>query len=301
VNRGDVHIDSPPVEVAVARPARLGECPVWSVAEQALYRVDIDGCRVHRFDPASGVDDTRVVDGRPGAIALTSTRGRLLVAIECEVALLDFAGGRVDPWLQLEPADAGNRLNDGRTDPAGRFWVGSMSDVPGARQPTAMLHRVDADGTTTVHRRGVTVSNTLAFAPDGQTMYWSDTPTATVWAHPYDIASGRPDRPRVLVDFGGLPGRPDGACVDDTGAVWIACVGGGALVRLTPAGKVDRVIALPVASPTMPAFGGADLATLFVTSIGSATSASRPEDGPVDGALLALDVGARGVAEPVLA
>jgi sugar lactone lactonase YvrE len=105
----------------------------------------------------------------------------------------------------------------------------------------------------------------------------------------------------LFADFSSLPGVPDGACVDDSGAVWIAGVTGGALVRITPGGVLDRIVDLPVGSPTMPAFGGVGLDTLFVTSIGSATSVSAPVDGPLDGALLTLDVGVRGVPEPVFA
>jgi sugar lactone lactonase YvrE len=285
----------------VAARALLGECPVWSGAEQVLYWIDIDGRRVHRFDPTSGRDDERTLHGRPGSIGLTPEPGRLLVAAEHEVGDLRWTGGAFEPWVKLEPAGSGNRLNDGRVGPGGRFWVGSMFERPTARRFTGMLHRVDADGTVTTHRRGVGVSNSLAFAPDGRTMYWSDTAAGTVWSHVYDPGTGEPGRAQLFADFSGLPGLPDGACVDDSGAVWIAGVTGGALVRITPGGELDRVIEVPVGSPTMPAFGGAALDTLFVTSIGSATSVLAPVDGPLDGSLLALDVGVRGVPEPVFA
>lgn len=289
------------VEVAVAAGAMLGECPVWSGAEQVLYWIDIDGRRIHRFDPVSGNDAQRTVGGRPGSIGLTPERGRLLLAAEHEAGDFQWETGAVEPWIQLEPAGTGNRMNDGRVDPAGRFWVGSMFERTAERRSTGMLHRVDADGTVTTHRRGVGVSNSLAFAPDGATMYWSDTPTSTVWSHDYDPETGQPGPARLFADFADLPGRPDGACVDDSGAVWIACVSGGALVRIAPDGALDRVVSVPVASPTMPAFGGADLGSLFVTSIGSSTSVSAPANAPLDGAVLALDVGVRGVPEPVFA
>lgn len=289
------------MEVAVNAKARLGECPVWSTAEQVLYWIDIDGRRIHRFDPASGRDAQRSTSGRPGSIGLTRGPGRLLLAVEHELSHFHWATGGVETWIRLEPPDSGNRLNDGRVDPTGRFWVGSMFERPAERRSTGMLHRVDADGTVTTHRRSVGVSNSLAFAPDGATMYWSDTPTATVWSHEYDPTTGTPGRPRVFADFRGLPGLPDGACVDDSGAVWIACVMGSAVVRITPDGVADRVIDLPVTSPTMPAFGGSALDTLYITSIGASTSASATADGALDGAVLALDPGVRGVPEPLFA
>ncbi len=289
------------IEVAVTARALLGECPVWSDAEQVLYWIDIDGRRIHRFDPSSGGDAEREIAVRPGSIGLTHERGRVLLAAEHEVGDFWWETGTVEPWLELEPAGAGNRMNDGRADPAGRFWVGSMFERTAERRSTGMLHRVDADGTVTTHRRDVGVSNSLAFAPDGATMYWSDTPTGIVWAHDYDPATGQPGPPRVFADFADLPGRPDGACVDDSGAVWIACVRGAALVRIAPDGALDRVVDLPVASPTMPAFGGTRLDTLYVTSIGDAVSTSARGTGSLDGAVLALDPSVRGVPEPVFA
>lgn len=286
------------IEVAVGPGALLGECPLWSVTEDALYWIDIDGRRIHRLEPGSGRTADRALPGRPGSIALTADPGQLLMAIEHGLAIFEWQSESLEPWLDLEPAGTGNRMNDGRVGPDGRFWVGSMFEHPAERRTAGMLHRVDPDGTVTTHRRGVGVSNTLAFAPDGRTMYWADTHTLTVWAHDYDPSSGEPGVARRFADFTDLPGAPDGACVDDSGGVWIAGVGGGALLRFAPDGSVDRILDLPLRSPTMPAFGGPQLETLFVTSIGPAVSASSPSTGPLDGALLAIDVGARGLAEP---
>lgn len=286
------------IDVAVGPGALLGECPVWSVAESAMYWVDIDGRSLHRLEPETGAQTHRDLPGRPGSIALVFEPGRLLVAIEHELAWFDWTAETFEPWVEVEPPSTGNRLNDGRVDPAGRFWVGSMFERPAERRATGMLHRIDPDGSVTTHRRDVGVSNSLAFSPDGLTMYWSDTHQLAVWAHPYDPSSGTPGVPRPFADFTDLPGAPDGACVDETGAVWVAGVGGGALFRFTPEGALDRTIELPLRSPTMPAFGGAGLDTLYVTSIGPAASASTPMDGPLDGALLAIDVGVAGLEEP---
>ena len=106
--------------------AQLGECPVWSPDEGRLYWVDIDGRAIHRFDPASGLDERRPTSGRPGSLALTDTPGQLLVALEGRLGFFDWPSGAWRDWVALEPEGLGNRLNDGRCDPAGRFWVGSM-------------------------------------------------------------------------------------------------------------------------------------------------------------------------------
>ncbi len=287
------------VEVAVEAGAKLGECPVWSEAEQVLYWADIDSRIIHRFDPGLGRDQSRSLTVRPGSLALTNEPGRLLVAAEHQVGFLEWDGETFAPWLDLEEANTGNRMNDGRTDAAGRFWVGSMYERPSEGRRAGALHRLDPDGGISVWRTHVGVSNALAFSPDGSTMYWADTMENTVWEHDYDQAGGTMGPSRVFVDFDDVPGKPDGACVDADGCVWVACVFGSALARFTPEGELDRLIELPVDAPTMPAFGGVDLATLFVTSIGSAESASTPSRSRLAGSLLALDPGVTGLPEPV--
>ena len=278
--------------------ARLGECPLWSPREARLYWVDIDGRAIHRYDPESGEDEVRETRGRPTALALTEVPGHLLVAIERGLAFFDWEGAEIRDWQQLEPMSE-NRLNDGRCDPAGRFWVGSMFDPAEAGRSTGSLYRVSPDGTAATVRTEVGVSNGLAFSPDGRTMYFADTPRLTVWAFDYDPATGEAANERVFLDFTSLPGRPDGACVDADGCYWIACVFGSAVLRVTPDGKVDRQISLPVEKPTMPAFGGSDLSTLFITSIGGGGSHTVDPAQPEAGGLFAIDVGVQGLPEPI--
>ena len=281
--------------------ARLGECPLWSVAEARLYWEDIDGRAVHRFDPATGLDESRDLPGRPGSMALTPSPGRLLVAMEGRLGFLDWESGAWTDWVQLEAEGRGNRLNDGRTDPAGRFWVGTMFDPAADDQPLGSLYRVEPDGMATVTRTEIGVPNGLAFSPDGQTMYWADTHRDTVWAYDYEVETGEATNERVFLDFTSLPGRPDGACVDAEGGYWIACVYGSAVLRVTPDGDVDRQIAVPTLKPTMPAFGGPDLSTLFVTSIGGGGSHAPDPDDPEAGGLFAIELDVRGRPDPVFA
>ena len=288
----------PSVECVVPGGALLGECPVWSGREGLLYWVDIEGRAIHRYDPARGVDEQRPVPGRPGSIALTADPGQLLVAAENRLAFFDWGREAWTEWVVLEPEGTGNRLNDGRCDPAGRFWVGSMFDPAAAGRFSGILHRVAPDGEAMAVRRKVGVANGLAFSPDGGTMYWADTARETVWAYDYDVATGAALRERVFLDFGPLPGRPDGACVDQDGCYWIACVHGWAVLRVRPDGVVDRRIELPVEKPTMPAFGGSDLRTLFVTSIGRGGSAPGAPGQREAGGLFALEPGTGGLPEP---
>jgi sugar lactone lactonase YvrE len=296
-------VGSQRIECVVPGPARLGECPLWSTAEQALYWVDIEGRAIHRYEPATGSDDQRPLAGRPGSIALTADRGRLLVAMENELAFVDWDTGSSTHWIDLEPAGTGNRLNDGRCDPAGRFWVGSMFDPTSAGKTTGMLHRVGPNGDSTVMRSAIGVANGLAFSPDETTMYFADTHCETVWAYDFDPASGEPANERVFLDFSrpDLPGRPDGACVDADGGYWIACVYGWAVLRATPDGTIDRRIDVPVEKPTMPAFGGSSMTTLFVTSIGEGGSRPLAPGQPHAGGLFAIETEIRGVPETTFA
>ncbi len=289
------------IECLVPAAAQLGECPVWSQAEQRLYWVDIAGKVIHRYDPATGIDETRGTPGRPGSLAVTSAPGIMLVAMEHEMGRFDFDAVTWTPWLSLEAAATGNRLNDGRTDRDGRFWVGSMFEDVSEERYTGRLHRLDPEGATTSTRSDIGVSNGLAFSPDGATMYFADSLRSTVWAYDYDQDTGTPHNERVFTDFTDLPGGPDGGCVDADGCYWIACVWGWAVARLTPLGEVDRIVELPVAAPTMPAFGGPDLGTLFITSISTGGSRPPPEGQDKAGGLFALDVGVSGLADAVFA
>lgn len=288
------------LEAACVLPAaaQLGECPIWSPDDARLYWIDIDGRAIHRYDPATGLNEHRPVPGRPGSLALRAGAGQLLVAVERRLAFFVWSDGVWREWVALEPEGVGNRLNDGRCDPAGRFWVGSMFDPASAGKATGFLHRVEADGTAVTLRSGIGVANGLAFAPDGRTMYFADTHRDTVWAYDYDVDTGEASNERVFLDFGPLPGRPDGACVDEAGCYWIACVTGGMVLRVTPAGAIDRRVRLPVQKPTMPAFGGPGLSTLFITTIGGGGSHAVDPSQPEAGGLFAVDPGVSGLPEP---
>ena len=285
------------VDVAVQAGALLGESPVWSPEEGVLYWADIDGRTVHRFDPATGIDETRSVPGRPGSLVRGTEPGRLLLAAENQAVWLDWETGTTTPWITLEPAGTGNRMNDGRTDPAGRYWVGSMYQRAADELFTGCLYRIEADGSFAVTRRGIGVPNALAFDIERDRMYFADSLTRTVVRYDYDLETGAARNETVFVEFGDLPGRPDGACVDVEGCYWVAAVHGGAVLRFTPDGVLDRRIEFPVKMPTMTAFGGTGLDMLFVTSIGGGGSHPLAAGQPRAGDLFVLDPGVTGLAD----
>jgi L-arabinonolactonase len=289
------------IECVLDLHADLGECPTWSARDQRLYWVDIGNRAVYRFDPATGENERRELAVRPGSLALTGDPDRLLVAAEHQLLDMTWSTGETTVRADIEPDGDNKRLNDGRCDPAGRFWVGSMDLPSSSGQKAGMLHRFEPDGTHEVVATGVTVSNGLAFSPDGSTMYWADTGRATVWAYDFDLDSGTRTNERVFLDFSGsdLPGKPDGACVDEDGCYWVACVYGWSLLRATPDGKVDRIIELPIERPTMPAFGGPDLDTIYLTSLRHGGSVDLAPGQPQAGGVFALTPGVKGIPEPV--
>jgi len=277
--------------------SRLGEVPVWSVQDQCVWWVDVLSATLHRYVPATGEQtDFKVPMRRLGCIALRA-RGGLVLGTEQGLFGFDPASGATEFLTHPEPGKATHRLNDGRCDRRGQFWVGSMNEQ--AFVPEGTLFRVDGDLSVTTMLSDIIVPNSIAFSPDDRTLYFADTRAYAISAFDFDIAEGRISNRRVFAQTR-APGRPDGSCVDAGGFLWNALYAGGCLVRYAPDGRVDRVVELPVTHPTCCAFGGDGLGTLFVTSASEPAMTSN-DPGPHGGQLIAIDVGVRGLPEPVFA
>jgi sugar lactone lactonase YvrE len=287
------------IDVACVVPARaiLGESPIWDPVDEALWWVDIRRPAVHRYLPRTGAADAWPMPEEVGSLALRRERGRgLLLALRSGLAFFDPATGALERVCRPEPDQPDNRLNDGKCDRRGRFWVGSMH-VSG-RQPTGVLYRVDPDLAWQRVVDGITVPNSLAFAPDDRTLYFADTPTRRIMAHGLDLERGALGPARVFVTVPDDAGYPDGSTVDAEGFLWNAHWDGGRLTRYAPDGRVDRVVPLPVTRPTCCAFGGSALDVLYVTTASVRLGEAELGRQPWAGGLLALDVGVRGLPEP---
>jgi sugar lactone lactonase YvrE len=246
----------------------LGECPIWDERIGVLWWVDIHGRAIKRYDGES----VRVLPmpEPPGSIALRR-EGGMLVALQSGLFLI----GTEAPKLLVRPAGHAARLrfNDGRCDRAGRFWVGTLRDP--SFEPEGVLYRIEPNGSATAFRTGIRVPNSIAWSPDGGTMYFADSPHHKIWAFDYDADAGRFSNERLFA--APHPGFPDGSCVDADGCLWNAEWGASRVVRYTPAGKVDRVVEVPATNPTCCAFGGSELGTLYITSAkGAGLFAVRP-------------------------
>ena len=247
-------------------PSLLGESPFWHPQEGALWWCDIPGRRLNRWD-GRGRHDHWSFETEP-ACAAPVQGGRVLLAMRDGLWCFDPHAGKRQRVCKPPYDPAQQRFNDGKADPQGRMWAGTLDEQ---RQPRAALYRFH-DGELQRMAEGITTSNGLAWSPDGRTMYWSDTRAHEIRALDFDVNLGTLSRQRVFARFAprqeGQPygGRPDGAAVDSEGAYWVAMYEGCRLLRLSSAGELLQEVRLPVHCPTMPCFGGPDLRTLYVTT-----------------------------------
>ena len=283
------------VRLVVDARNKLGEVPVWDVAEQALYWVDIEGRKLQRLDHVSGAVREWHFPERIGSFALRQAGG-LVCAFESGLAFFDPADGAIEWIARPEAMIARNRFNDGKCDRAGRFWAGTMDDR--LKEHTGSLYRLDPD--RSVHRMdgAIGVSNSLAWSPDDRVFYFADTLDGTIYAYDFDRPSGGIANKRVFATTRDQPGSPDGSTIDAEGYLWNAQWDGWRLVCYAPDGRVDRVVDLPVQKPTSCMFGGPDLSTLYVTSAIWDLSGETLARQPWAGGLLAVTVGVSGLPEP---
>ena len=272
----------------------LGECPLWDERLQCLYWVDIREPAIRRLDSSTGHVHSWPMPDLVGSIAL-SDDGRLLVALPQFIAVFDTASGALEPFARPPELIAGHRFNDGRCDRQGRFWVGSMHNI--TRAPEGVLYRLQGRGALEAVQGGICIPNSLAFSPDGRTMYFADSLRYTVYAYDYDPTIGEMGSQRTFATTQ-APGFPDGSTVDEEGYLWNAQFNAARIVRYSSNGQIDRIIDLPVQRPTSCAFGGPDFSTLYITTTSQKMTAAELEAEPLAGTLLAIDVGVRGLPEP---
>jgi len=290
-DRAPSGVDSVQAELLVDARASLGEGPVWDDREGCLWWVDIYGDAVHRTDPASGHDEVVPIGRMPGAVGLRESGG-LVAAVRDGFGTLDPATGRFALVAPVDADDPTMRMNDGKVDPAGRFWAGTtdMDHRPGL----GTLYRLDPDLGVTPMLRQVTISNGLDWSLDGRTMYFIDTPTRRVDAFRFDTETGviGDRRPAVAIRDGA--GSPDGMTLDAEGYLWVALWGGWGVERYAPDGRLDMRVEVPAEQASSCSFGGPDLDTLFITTARKGFPAGGRPDQPEAGGLFVCRPGPRG-------
>lgn len=285
----------PTVTIAFDAHADLGEGPRWHSGERRLYWVDINRNALQRFDPASGRNDVRFFDQPVGCFAFRAAGG-LLLAMKDGLALLDdWAGDPVPFGDQIFVGKPDLRFNDGRTDPAGRFWVGSVNTAKSAHD--AALYRVEASGKIDLIEADMLTCNGASFSADGTAFRHADTPTHALRAYDVDPATGTLWNRQINHQFERGTGRPDGGSFDAEGCYWSALFDGGRIVRLSAQGDILLTVPLPVSRPTMIAFGDDDLRTAYVTSARTGLSDEALAAQPHAGAILSFRVDVPGLPE----
>ena len=277
------------IEVLVDANARLGEGALWDARSGKLAWVDILGRRMYLTDPETGATESIEVPLDIGTI-VPRRAGGFVAALEDGFWIVgDGASRRI---ASIAEAGPGLRFNDGKCDPAGRFWAGTMAydEAPGA----GCLYRLDGRARVTRMLENVTISNGMAWSRDARTMYYIDTSTHRIDVFDYALSTGEISNRRPHVWIPPALGSPDGMTIDADGGLWVALWGGGAVHRYVD-GRLDRVIELPVSQPTSCAFGGPDLDQLFVTSAWKDLSAGARRAQPLAGSLFRCRPGVRGV------
>lgn len=286
------------VQVVAKTGDIVGESPIWSQREQALYWADLFRPAIHRLTLAGESVETWTPPQKLGSFAIRAD-GTLLVAGRTGLAIFDPRNGSYTVLCNPDADRPANLLNDGRCDRRGRFWVGSMER--GQKNPVGRLYRFDAERRCSVMADDVFIPNSIAFSPDDRVMYFADTVRDEIYAFDFDVDAGALGSRRLFASTKEEPGAPDGSTVDAEGFLWNAEWRGGRLVRYSPDGRIDRVVELPVSQPTSCGFGGEGLRTLFVTTARFGLGPGGEAKEPLAGSVLALDVSVAGLPEPLFA
>jgi len=279
-------------ELVLDAKVMLGEGAIWHSKEKKLYWIDIEGRALHLYDPNANKDFLFQTGERIGTVVPVQNGGAL-VALQNGIHKIDINTGQLE--LVVNPLeDAQKRFNDGKCDPKGRFWVGTMA-LDG-RKEASELYRLDKDKTIHSVLDKVSVSNGIVWSADKKTMYYIDTPTSMVQAFDYDNKTGSLSHRRIVVQIPKADGYPDGMTIDAEGKLWIALWGGGAVVRYDPiTGKMLQKVEVPAPNTSSCAFGGENLDILYITTARIKLTPDQLKEYPNSGGLFAIKPGMRGL------
>jgi L-arabinonolactonase len=285
-----------PAELLVDSQCALGEGATWCASSGRFYWTDIEGARLWRYDPRDRTCHSFAMPERLACFALCADPAFLLLGLASRLAFFNLATGAIETVTEVE-AGLPTRVNDGRCDRQGRFVFGTKHDVAKA-EAIGGFYRLNADLSLERLPLGdCAISNSIAFSPDGATMYYCDSPTREIRACDYPTF----DNDRLFVELKDETGEPDGSTIDRDGGLWNAQWGGARVVRYGADGHETARVDVPTAQPSCVAFGGAEFGTLYVTSARIGLDEAALQGDSHAGGIYIATPGARGVAEPVFA
>jgi sugar lactone lactonase YvrE len=283
-----LHIETYTANIVIDAKAKLGEGPSWDQRFQRLFWVDIEGFQLHIYDPSTCTNRIIEVGEHIGTV-VPYLKNKVIVALISGLYCLDIETGAKVLIHDPEEGKLGNRFNDGKCDPTGRFLAGTMS-LNGEHAQGA-LYSLSTKGNVSLLVDKASISNGLAWSADHRTMYYIDTPTLEVVSFDYDVAQGTIRNKQLVARLDESEGYPDGMTIDAEGMLWVARWGGKRVSRIHPAhGEVIAEVSLPVNCVTSCAFGGEHLDELYITTAQDNDSA----DQPLAGGLFMVKTGVRG-------
>ncbi|MDC7998322.1 SMP-30/gluconolactonase/LRE family protein [Gilvibacter sediminis] len=280
------------VQLAFENKSELGEGPVWNAKTQELYWVDILNKELHIFSPDTQEDSALKVPSRIGTVVPYSPR-QAVVALEDGIYKINLQSGDLELLSDVEKEETKNRFNDGKCDPAGNLWVGSMNLAE--NEASGNLYKIQPDGTTTKMLDSITISNGIVWDRRATTMYYIDTPTGVIRAFDYDKNTASISNERVVVKVDPADGFPDGMAIDENNNLWVGLWNGNAVVQYnSKTGEMMQKVEVPAHNVTAAAFGGPDLDILYITSARVDMTDEELEKYPLAGSVFSYKPGVKG-------
>lgn len=284
---------APQVELLIDSHSLVGEGPIWDDERQVLYWVDIMGYLLHLYDPVKR-ENAAIDVGQPVGTVVPRASGGVMLALHHGFAAFDLDSRKLTPIADPEAHLPENRFNDGKCDPAGRFWAGTMAFA--ATEKAGSLYCLDTDLSLRKVMGDIGIANGIAWSLDQATMYYIDSLKYDIRAYDFDVKTGQIANERIACHIPREVGLPDGMTIDTEGMLWVGHFGGSRVCRWNPStGKILETIRLPVSRVTACAFGGKELDILYITSGSMGMSEEERKKEPHAGGLFACRPGSRGV------
>lgn len=280
--------------LALKTNALLGEGAFWNYKTNELYWIDIDGKQLHIYSPKENTDKSLKMPCRIGTVVPSETHNKAIVALEDGVYITDTTTEELTKFSEVETDNFNTRLNDGKCDPNGNLWVGSLDTK--FTNPIAGLYKVDAKGIHTKMAGNITISNGIVWSKDTKTMYYIDTSTNAIKAYDFNVNNSTISNERIAVTIDKKHGQPDGMAIDENGMLWVGMWLGKAVAQFNPkTGELVSKIEVPALNVTSCAFGGKDLKTLYITTARVETTEEQLKEFPLAGSIFKVDMPVKGL------